>query len=661
MTTFRSHLRLFATTATCLAITAVLGQTNNIAINRDGAAPNSFAILDVQSTLKGVLIPRMLNTERDLIAAPAQGLTVYVTAPNAEEGFWYYDNAMWNRIMPGAQWGLTGDAGTVPGTLLGQNYLGTSDTQPLIFRTNGVERARVDLQGDLGIGVVNPLEKLDLLGAIKQTGTAAGFAAGTIRYTTYNALLPIAPFGGYTYSQHEGNLNGTATGWRKIENDYTEVRGAAYTAAGSPVACGPGTVDLGTQNGTNNTDIVTPWNVITTAAAARYRHQYLFRPNELNVELNQIFNNPAATQGICCGAQISSISFYVSTYTGAKTGAYSLQIKHSSFTSLTGFDDGNDPANRCATVGIGSPQPNTPGVGWKTFTFATPFVWDCTRGIVIDIKGAAAAAGVAANNTVWVTTGLGFNGSYGTWGTAACGITGACGVQNTASCGGIGGSNIRPVVRFTMANSGVATAPPATISSGDYVHYTGALLAEGGTPPPSPNWSQWNADNVPVGDTYYAYKGPGRISAQSGVYDDQVRLSDHVFDRHFDGKVMPQDAVVHGKQRNFSMEEMAAFTEQQRHLPTMKGRSEWDARGGFSLGDITNQLWVTTETQALYLTQLNKRLDGLSVLSGTGPIDNTQLDAAKTAIAAMGTLTEGEKATLVQGCQSRLTALPTNR
>ncbi|MBK9194145.1 MAG: hypothetical protein IPO17_03965 [Flavobacteriales bacterium] len=136
-------------------------------------------------------------------------------------------------------------------------------------------------------------------------------------------------------------------------------------------------------------------------------------------------------------------------------------------------------------------------------------------------------------------------------------------------------------------------------------------------------------------------------------------MSDHVFDRHFDGRVMPQDAEMHGTGRNMSLEEMAAFTEQERHLPTIKGREEWQAKGGFGLGDITNQLWATTETQALYITDLNKRLDGLAVLAGTGPIDLSQFVVAKAAIANMGTLNEAEKAVLVQGCAARLAAQAT--
>ncbi|MBK9194146.1 MAG: hypothetical protein IPO17_03970 [Flavobacteriales bacterium] len=35
-----------------------------------------------------------------------------------------------------------------------------------------------------------------------------------------------------------------------------------------------------------------------------------------------------------------------------------------------------------------------------------------------------------------------------------------------------------PVIQFTTVGNGVSTAPPATVSSGDYVNYHGGLIAE---------------------------------------------------------------------------------------------------------------------------------------------------------------------------------------
>jgi len=56
-------------------------------------SPDGSAQLDVQSTTKGMLIPRMLDSERAGILTPATGLLVYQT--NADAGFWYYTGSEW--------------------------------------------------------------------------------------------------------------------------------------------------------------------------------------------------------------------------------------------------------------------------------------------------------------------------------------------------------------------------------------------------------------------------------------------------------------------------------------------------------------------------------------------------------------------------------------
>ena len=50
-----------------------------VAINNDGSTANTSALLDLKSTTKGLLLPRMSQAERDQIATPAEGLLIYQT------------------------------------------------------------------------------------------------------------------------------------------------------------------------------------------------------------------------------------------------------------------------------------------------------------------------------------------------------------------------------------------------------------------------------------------------------------------------------------------------------------------------------------------------------------------------------------------------------
>jgi uncharacterized protein (TIGR02145 family) len=66
-----------------------------LGISSTNTQPNPSAMLDVSSTSKGILIPRMNSTERTGIATPAQGLTVFDTQTKT---FWYFDGVTWREM-----------------------------------------------------------------------------------------------------------------------------------------------------------------------------------------------------------------------------------------------------------------------------------------------------------------------------------------------------------------------------------------------------------------------------------------------------------------------------------------------------------------------------------------------------------------------------------
>ena len=66
-----------------------------VAINTDGSNPDASAILDMSSTDKGVLVPRMATTQRTSISNPAIGLLVFDTTT---ESFWFNATAGWIEL-----------------------------------------------------------------------------------------------------------------------------------------------------------------------------------------------------------------------------------------------------------------------------------------------------------------------------------------------------------------------------------------------------------------------------------------------------------------------------------------------------------------------------------------------------------------------------------
>ena len=83
-------------------------QSQNVSINTTGNLPDNSAILDVSSTDKGVLIPRMTTAQRTLILSPAKGLLVYDT--NFDE-FWYFNGTIWVAFGGSGIAGPTGPTG----------------------------------------------------------------------------------------------------------------------------------------------------------------------------------------------------------------------------------------------------------------------------------------------------------------------------------------------------------------------------------------------------------------------------------------------------------------------------------------------------------------------------------------------------------------------
>lgn len=84
----------------------------NVGISTDGSAPDNSAMLDVRSTSKGMLIPRMSQTERLAIPNPAIGLMLYQTDEVA--GFYYNKGPTtnWEYVNAAGVPGPQGDKGT---------------------------------------------------------------------------------------------------------------------------------------------------------------------------------------------------------------------------------------------------------------------------------------------------------------------------------------------------------------------------------------------------------------------------------------------------------------------------------------------------------------------------------------------------------------------
>jgi hypothetical protein len=111
---------------------------------------------------------------------------------------YYWDGTQWQRFANfndlASNWSLSGNFATDPST----NYIGTADAQPLVFRTNLLERMRLDATGNLGIGTSTPAYRVDILGDARVNAQfmlgqyavlpALGEQSGAMVYSTVDSV-----------------------------------------------------------------------------------------------------------------------------------------------------------------------------------------------------------------------------------------------------------------------------------------------------------------------------------------------------------------------------------------------------------------------------------------------------------------------------------------
>ena len=196
-----THTSIDTTLANDVAVITIPRDAQNVGINN--TAPDASALLDVVSTTKGVLIPRMTTTQRNNISSPATGLQVYNTSLNKLN---YYNGSAWRSLVDSTTLGgylpLTG--GTLTGHLLFTDntydigasgatrprtgYFGTSLVSPsilggsgttqtltlqttsgsattgsdIIFKDDNTEFVRILNNGNVGFGTATPDKKIGI-------------------------------------------------------------------------------------------------------------------------------------------------------------------------------------------------------------------------------------------------------------------------------------------------------------------------------------------------------------------------------------------------------------------------------------------------------------------------------------------------------------------
>jgi len=359
------------------------------------------------------------------------------------------------------------------------------------------------------------------------------------------ATGPIGPQG------NAGPTGPTGPQWVEATGNFQPAPPSIPCGANGTACASPSTYAVGTGTGASSATTITLLKGFWTQG----RSQLMFKATEL------------AASGLLTGT-ISALSFNVtSVLSSAPYQGFTIKMGCSSLADMTGgWVTGLSP--------VYTPTNFTPVVGVNTLPLTSTFDWDGNSNLIVEFCFNNGISNWTQSDAVTVSVTTAPLNYYGYSDTDPD----PCAAPSVLSVGSV---TTRPNITFSSCNQPLP--PPLTLP---YISYL---------------------DGVVIGAPTGGYKGPGTLNAQA-VYDDNVLLTDYVFDHYFDGSIKPQDAEKHGSFKMMSIADMNKFISSERHLPSIKGRKEWEAHGKFSVGELTQQLWETVEIQSLYITELEQRL-----------------------------------------------------
>ena len=419
-------------------------------IGNNPGAKNASAVLELESTTKGFLMPRMTTVQLTSISAPATGLTIFNTTDSC---VYIYRGTVggWQSTCSAAYnggWSLLGNTGTSATT----NFIGTTDAVDFVTRTGNTERMRVSSTGNVGIGITTPIYKLDLSGAsniLRIQGLTGGLG------TVTDSIITIASATGVINRRSIADvLNSTNTAWL--------LGGNSLLSAGS----------IGTTTSQDVNVITNGTTRLTVSAAGAI--------TQTGTGVVTLTGNVAASSG----ATITGTSGVNLNTTGTGTTTIGSATSATAVTGATGINTAGTGAttigNATSTTAVtGTANINTAGTGTTTIGNATSAT-AITGATTINSTGTA--ANTVGNSTSTTTTVAGATVNLNTTGTVTTNIGSA--TATTTELGtvnvnnsGTGTMNIGTSAGAAITNIGSATA--TTNINGTALNITG--LASGAT------------------------------------------------------------------------------------------------------------------------------------------------------------------------------------
>jgi len=446
-----------ASTNVALYATASGGTNNYAAIFNAGSVgvgtttPVASAVLDITSTTQGILAPRLTTTQRDAVASPATGLSVYNTTTNALN---VYNGTVWQGLGTSTFFTNNNSAITDGSFLSVAHNQNTNDAilTPWAYNTTTAQWQQVDTNGN---------------GQTNNTGSAtytteANYTQEDMAYSV--TLTPTATSGSVTLTLGSGSWN-------------TDTR----IKAGCRVSGNGGVADItGTPAAQTTIAAITSTNFTNTSAIASGSWQLYCTTFASGVA--KVNTTASPTGGTITTSGGNTINTFTSsgTFTPTASGNVSYLVVAGGGAGnaggggaggmLTGSNFAVTAQAYAITVGAGGTAGVNSGTSGNNSVFSSVTATGGGKGANAGANGTNGGSGGGASFT---------NGDYpsttGGTGTGGQGNNGGASIETLGSSGAGGGGGAGAVGASTSDNNngGNGGAGSASSISGSSVTYAG--------------------------------------------------------------------------------------------------------------------------------------------------------------------------------------------
>lgn len=478
------------TIITAVILIISLNLFSQVAVNEDGSNPDASSILDIKSTSKGLLVPRMTTTQRDAIPSPAQSLIIYNITTKCLE---IYENSQWNQIWCYScpiPTGLTANAtpnpicagqtlslsasaiGATSWSWTGPNGFTSSSQNPTISNVTTSHAGTYSVVASNSCGSTSPATVTVTVNSAPNTpGSITGNTSVCSGQTATYSISPVSGATSYTWSVPSGSTIVSGQGSTSIQVQFGSTSGNISVYASN--SCGNSS---SSQLAVTVSTIPSTPGAISGTTAVCQGQTYTYSISPVSGATSYTWSVPSGSS-IVSGqgstsiqVQIGSISGNISVYASNSCGNSSSSQLSITVTSL--------PSNAGAITGTTSiTAGNTYTYSISPVSGATSYTWTVPTGATI-----VSGQGTTSITVSFPTGSFPSSQTYNTPGTyylynvtqASITVIGGGGGGCNNGCGGGGGGGYS-YGTFT----GITTNPLViTVGAGGNVGYGGS---DGGT------------------------------------------------------------------------------------------------------------------------------------------------------------------------------------